>query len=272
MESSQEFLAEIAANPTDLTPRLIYADWLEEQGDPRGEFIRVQCELAEPSEDLDRREQLDQRQEQLKRAYEREWAADLPARVTGWTFRCGFIESVEMSAEQFLKDADFVFGTTPLRSLTLLAAGDLMSRIVEHPRIAGLEGLHVERSQLTSADTGSIAAVRFERLVTLRLTDCRLVDSSFVPILDLKSSTLRDADFSVNRIRNQSFAALSVSRAFQGIQELNVMANEIRQTGAQQFALSQGYQALELLDIRGNPIGSAGASALFERFGKALRF
>ena len=41
------FLRAIIEHPEDDTPRLIYADWLEENGDPdRAEFIRVQCELA----------------------------------------------------------------------------------------------------------------------------------------------------------------------------------------------------------------------------------
>ena len=40
------FLAAICANPDDDAPRLVYADWLDEHGDPRGEFIRVQVELA----------------------------------------------------------------------------------------------------------------------------------------------------------------------------------------------------------------------------------
>lgn len=39
------FIDDIVQNPEDMTPRLIYADWLEERGDPRGEFIRVQMEL-----------------------------------------------------------------------------------------------------------------------------------------------------------------------------------------------------------------------------------
>ncbi|MCA9068942.1 MAG: TIGR02996 domain-containing protein, partial [Planctomycetaceae bacterium] len=34
MSSHEAFLKEIVANPDDLTPRLIYADWLDEQGDP----------------------------------------------------------------------------------------------------------------------------------------------------------------------------------------------------------------------------------------------
>lgn len=41
------FLADIIDHPDDDVPRLIYADWLEEQGEEvRAEFIRVQCELA----------------------------------------------------------------------------------------------------------------------------------------------------------------------------------------------------------------------------------
>ncbi len=36
----------VLATPDDDTLRLILADWFEERGDPRGEFIRVQCELG----------------------------------------------------------------------------------------------------------------------------------------------------------------------------------------------------------------------------------
>src|SRR5262249_51734963 len=43
---AEGFLQAILAAPEDDTPRLVYADWLEERGDPRGEFIRIQCELA----------------------------------------------------------------------------------------------------------------------------------------------------------------------------------------------------------------------------------
>lgn len=42
-----DFLAAIIANPDDDAPRLIFADWLAENGqDDRAEFIRVQCKLA----------------------------------------------------------------------------------------------------------------------------------------------------------------------------------------------------------------------------------
>lgn len=35
------FLADCLANPTDQAPRLIYADWLESQGNPRGTNLRT---------------------------------------------------------------------------------------------------------------------------------------------------------------------------------------------------------------------------------------
>src|SRR5262245_22546514 len=42
--------AAIIADADDDGPRLIYADWLEDHGDPvRAEFIRVQCRLADLS-------------------------------------------------------------------------------------------------------------------------------------------------------------------------------------------------------------------------------
>ncbi len=41
-----ELLQRILEAPEDQGPRLVYADWLQQMGDPRGEFISVQCELS----------------------------------------------------------------------------------------------------------------------------------------------------------------------------------------------------------------------------------
>lgn len=49
-EQSDAFMREIIASPDDDAPRLVFADWLDDHGDPvRAEFIRVQCRLAEVS-------------------------------------------------------------------------------------------------------------------------------------------------------------------------------------------------------------------------------
>lgn len=47
------FLAVIAENPDDDTPRLVFADWLQDNGQPeRAEFIRAQIELTDLLKDV----------------------------------------------------------------------------------------------------------------------------------------------------------------------------------------------------------------------------
>lgn len=47
------FVKGIEAHPADNTARLVYADWLEERGDPRAEYLRVLCAwlASRPAED-----------------------------------------------------------------------------------------------------------------------------------------------------------------------------------------------------------------------------
>ena len=56
--TERALLTAIADSPDEDTPRLVYADWLDENGDPdKAEFIRVQIELAR----LDSRQAVDSR-------------------------------------------------------------------------------------------------------------------------------------------------------------------------------------------------------------------
>src|ERR1700682_1902421 len=56
MVDSEAFLATILEHPDADAPRLVFADWLEEQGETnRAEFIRVQIELSHPPLDPARR-------------------------------------------------------------------------------------------------------------------------------------------------------------------------------------------------------------------------
>jgi uncharacterized protein (TIGR02996 family) len=50
-DAEEPFLRAILAAPDDEAPRLIYADWLEERGDLRGEYLRLACALASLTED-----------------------------------------------------------------------------------------------------------------------------------------------------------------------------------------------------------------------------
>src|SRR5438270_12033622 len=93
MSSLAGFLDAIRADPDDEAARLIFADWLEEQGDPdlsaRAELLRVQCELARWVPDLERRTALQERERELLDAHAAAWMAPWQDRCLGWRFQRG---------------------------------------------------------------------------------------------------------------------------------------------------------------------------------------
>ncbi|MGL6075034.1 MAG: TIGR02996 domain-containing protein [Fimbriiglobus sp.] len=77
MNEDRAFLNAILANPQDRLLRLVYADWLEERGDPRSEYLRVACRLAEISEDCEERQSLQERVASLRAELPANWLAAL---------------------------------------------------------------------------------------------------------------------------------------------------------------------------------------------------
>jgi uncharacterized protein (TIGR02996 family) len=65
MSDILSFLRAIAEEPDDDTHRLVFADWLEERGDWRAEFIRLDCRLKVMAEDEPGRAELQARRDEL---------------------------------------------------------------------------------------------------------------------------------------------------------------------------------------------------------------
>jgi uncharacterized protein (TIGR02996 family) len=68
----------VALEPDDLPLRLVFADWLDERGDPLGEFVRVQCDLEPVRHDYDdpRAHELRNREKELLREHGKEWLGE----------------------------------------------------------------------------------------------------------------------------------------------------------------------------------------------------
>jgi serine/threonine-protein kinase len=84
-------LRQIRARPDDDAPRLVYADWLAERGDPRGELIHVQCELAAMAPGNPRRVRLKHRERQLLAEHRGRWLEELPPEVAPYELERGFL-------------------------------------------------------------------------------------------------------------------------------------------------------------------------------------
>jgi uncharacterized protein (TIGR02996 family) len=131
-------------NPDEDTPRLMYADWLEEHDDPaRAEFVRVQCRLADrmrreavPTTDPDVK-----REFQLKTQLGERWLAEMPAvRGVRWSgFWRGFPAASVVSATTLVRAAEKVWAAAPVESVTItglnangarvLAGSDVFDRL-----------------------------------------------------------------------------------------------------------------------------------------------
>jgi type IV pilus assembly protein PilB len=103
MTYDDAFLRAILENPDDDTPRLIYADWLEERGEARGEFIRIQCLLAEMPADDEQRSLLERRERELLARHQDRWLGELRPLLSGWTFHRGFLDTISVPAPAYLQ-------------------------------------------------------------------------------------------------------------------------------------------------------------------------
>src|SRR5262245_27701794 len=137
--AEKPFLDAILARYQDDGPRLVYADFLDESGDPadtaKAELIRVQIALAKLPSDHPRRSELANRQHELTLTYREVWTAHLAGlgEDTRAEFRRGIPDAVSVDAETFLARGDELFRRGPVRRVRLRDAARLMPRLVHCP-------------------------------------------------------------------------------------------------------------------------------------------
>ncbi|QEL14613.1 TIGR02996 domain-containing protein [Limnoglobus roseus] len=73
----EAFLRAISAAPNDNTVRLVYADWLEERGDPRSEFVRIQVQVRETARTDESFFGLQAREQEVRSRCPAHWVARL---------------------------------------------------------------------------------------------------------------------------------------------------------------------------------------------------
>jgi uncharacterized protein (TIGR02996 family) len=69
------FLTAVLAAPDDDATRLVYADWLEERGDPRAEFLRVESQFLKLAPNAKRASALQARLRELQPVLDPDWVA-----------------------------------------------------------------------------------------------------------------------------------------------------------------------------------------------------
>src|SRR5436190_11923489 len=144
----EAFLSDVIEHPDDDAPRLVYADWLEDNDDPeRAEFIRLQCRLARLPNVHPDRAALEKREAQLLRAHERQWGKGITRYLKDASWCRGFIESVYLPAGDLIEQAERIFARAPIRAVDagyLQAA--ILPRVLRQPQLSRLASLEVRGS------------------------------------------------------------------------------------------------------------------------------
>jgi uncharacterized protein (TIGR02996 family) len=277
MGSMDPFVAAVRAELDDDLPRLIYADYLEERGDPRGTFIRTQVELAQlPADDPRRQEMLD-REAALLAKHENEWLGPLSDELVQWGFQRGFLE-VSLSVNRFLDgehawlDGPTVAGVAVYADKVL--APGLLARLVESPRTAHVHSLNLSFEWVKDAGAALIAGGQyFQSLLTLLLGNNGIGDEGAMALADSPNLiSLRCLWLRSNLIGDAGMAAFADSATLAGLRQLDLTNNEITSAGALALAESPRLTDLKLLKVSKNrfDIRSRGGKALKKRFGDRL--
>lgn len=166
----EPFLAAINANLDDDTPRLVFADWLQENGDEtRAEFIRIQCELhrVQPRYqwgDYWRKDfTLEQaatyeREQELFTANHVRWKTGFPSWMSSsvhWSFRRGFIGLLRARPNQFFTDGQRVLSVCAVDELWLEKMAGADPTLYHSELLTGFRRLHVP--EIDSAGVRSLA-------------------------------------------------------------------------------------------------------------------
>jgi uncharacterized protein (TIGR02996 family) len=287
----------VRARPGDDEPRLMLADWLTEQGDPRGEFIAVQCELAAGSA---RVAELEAREAALLHEHRAHWEQALPRGVRVDRYERGYASSVSVVALEAVPLAErFATGelieqvrvtsatpnpavlaaTTWLRTVRRLAlvnparraivSSERLEMLLAARTLRGLEGLSFEGHCLRDEGFEALAkgaGAAFPRLRSLSF-EVETVTAVGLSALVAAKWFAQVESFSLTAARTVGPGGVE---AFVGARSpgslTTLVLNDVnaRTEGALALAGAKRLESLRALGLASNRIGLPGAQALLE--------
>lgn len=243
MTDRAALLRAIAAAPWDDLPRLVFADWLDENGEPeRAEYIRLEIEIERqlgvgqnpPADQLARRRQFG---ESVSK-----WHAELP-KLPGLTwgkrFRRGFPVAATVSIlEQILRHAHAFDGIVPIESLKARSVGvRAWDKFLESPLLPRLRLL-----DFTGCELGNDAVADLARTPGV----------SHLTFLGLARNGLSDG----------AAVTLAASAFLANLEVLDIEFNDVTDAGAEALAVSPHLRKVVSVRHAGNPIQGAGVSGM----------
>lgn len=263
--------AAVLAAPDDDVPRLVYADWLTEHGDPRGELIAIQ--IARAKQDAP---ELEAREKELWAAHGTGWHAPFSGMRIQW--RRGFVESISIHQEDTAKlgaaiadacvrDLELSGWKEPSRVVPLLSRmplrklgtyyGTVTSSDIAKlaPALANVDAIDIQSTTLPADAFVALAEVTLPRATSLRLA-CLMMSDEQAKLLARWRSPLVSLALPVNRIGTGTIAPLV--EHFPQLERLDISGNSVREADV----LALLTRAWRSLDFGRNYVGTGAARAI----------
>jgi len=274
----QAFLRAILKTPHEDTPRLIYADWLEERGDPRSEFIRAQCQLARPPLSQMERRKLTSREALLLQEHYREWLPESSCPVLHRVqFHRGFPHRVSLEINELLQYGEELLLLLPtlcsvrLKDGCSLRPDDLVSKLhafLDQPALSQITHWEIQSDYYP----GIIAGFLLKSPLHRTIESLALIGSSFQEPELLSAHVdslpkLRHLDMGSMNFQGEFHPTENNPAKFTPALESLVLTGELfSQNSELLFDLfdSPLRTQLQWLSLKGNRLGDAGLLSLLD--------
>ena len=276
MIENEALLSAISADPDDDSLRLVYADWLEEHGQPdRARLIRVQIETARLPDDTEPPTALQVEEEQLLEACEK--ALPQLEGITFGGFERGLASSVHAATPAaFRRHARSIAAVGLVRGVSFDKPDDfaVLAEVSGFARITEL-AVDVDRPGFRDGDGSDrfnddlrtlLESAHCPRLRSLILWSCNLGPRGAKALGECpRMESLIDLDLGDNYIGDEGMAALAASPYLTALRKLRINLNNIGPPGVEALAASVSLGGLEVLmlgEAGGDVIGPAAGVAL----------
>jgi uncharacterized protein (TIGR02996 family) len=283
MSAEPALLAAVAAAPDDDLPRLVYADWLDENGRPlRAEFIRLQIEIARketlPRAAVNAFSHLWKRQQEILDDHRDELLGPLAGVVEMpyVEFRRGFLFRVGVEGVVFIQTRDYLSSLLPRPEVRIELTVFPMERLLNESHAELITELCVSHERfendalftgLSPLDEVTVIGERCPHLRVLEL-EARSLGDGVGERFSAPFPALVELDLSFNDLTDAGVIALLNTGVPQRLKRLVLGGNPIGDQAAMELAdRLGGSTVLENLNLRMTNIGQPGRAALLARLG-----
>lgn len=270
MSDEEALLAAIWAEPQEDTPRLAYADWLEETGRQanvaRAQFIRLQCETAVLDEDDPEFRSKRAAANKLLARWGSAWRMSVPAVNRLWPWHRGFPQPDDRGI-----DADDLFALpeaelrrTPCRSFCVMDAAERFDELLAWPHLDRLDTFYL-RSGVPTGKWISRQRVcpGFRNVARISLIDCPITVPQLKSLLDsFRDQRIVELRLNGSKIGDDGFRMVLNHPVMAGVRAFGVTAIGLTAAGVRALAESRYHPPVPSLGLAWNPIDDEGIAEL----------